>query len=130
VLTKLPLPFHNDAGEIQNLVELAEDDGFRGVALIKCRAGSRRSSHYHREKDSHYLFVLSGEMRYTERRYGSGTIVKTTVRQGQMVHTGPRVEHWTEFPVDTVLISITKLPGNHEHEGDLVRVPWLDEAPT
>ena len=128
MLAPLPLPFLNDAGEIQNLVELGPDDAFRGVALIRCRAGSRRSSHYHRGRDSHYLFVLSGEMVYTQRNYGSGTVVKFSVKPGQMVYTPPRVEHWTEFPVETVLISITRLPGNAEHEADLVRVPWIEES--
>lgn len=129
MLSALPAPFINDAGKIQNLVELAANDGFRGVAIIDCKAGSRRSSHYHRS-DAHYLYVLSGEMRYIERRYGSGTIVKFTVHPGEMVRTGPRVEHWTEFPVETRLISISKLSREHaEHEGDVVRVPWIDEEP-
>ena len=41
------------------------------------------------------------------------------------MHTGPNVEHWTYFPVDTVLVSVSKLHRTHEaHEADLVRVPW------
>lgn len=130
VLVPLPQPFINEAGEIQNLVELAENDGFRGVAIIRCRAGSRRSSHWHK-KDAHYLFVVSGEMLYTERAFGSGTILKFAVRPGQMVFTGPRTEHWAEFPKDTVLISISKLGRSHEeHESDVVRVPWITDVPT
>ena len=127
MLVPLPAPFVNDAGKIQNIVELAADDGFRGVAIIDCKAGSRRSSHYHLS-DSHYLYVLSGEMRYTERRYGSGTIVKFTVHPGEMVYTGPRIEHWTYFPVDTTLLSVARLSRQHdEHEKDLVRIPWIEE---
>lgn len=128
MLVPLPEPFINEAGRIQNIVELAANDGFRGVALIDCRAGSRRSSHFHLS-DSHYLYVLSGEMRYVERRYGSGTIVRLTVRPGEVVFTGPRVEHWTFFDVDTRLLNITKLPGSAEHRADLVEVPWIDEEP-
>lgn len=128
MLSPLPAPFINEAGKIQNLVELAANDGFRGVALLDCKAGSRRSSHYHRT-DGHYLYVLSGEMKYIERRYGSGTIVKFTVHPGEMVWTGPLVEHWTEFPVETRLLSISKLSRAHiEHENDLVRVPWIETA--
>jgi quercetin dioxygenase-like cupin family protein len=127
MLTALPTPFISDAGKIQNLVELAERDGFRGVAIIDSKAGSRRSSHFHKT-DQHWLYVVSGSMLYTERRYGSGTIVKFRVGPGEMVFTGSWVEHWTEFPEDTRLISISKLSRNHEeHEGDLVRVPWLEE---
>lgn len=128
MLVPLPAPFINDAGKIQNLVELPRTEGFRGVALIDCKAGSRRSSHYHK-RDGHHLYVVSGEMKYIERRYGSGTIVKFTVHPGEMVWTGPLVEHWTSFDVDTRLISISKLSREHsEHEGDIVRVPWIDET--
>jgi quercetin dioxygenase-like cupin family protein len=129
-LTKLPAPFISHAGVIQNLVELATNEGFRGVSVIDSEAGSRRSSHWHRT-DEHYLFVLSGSMLYTERKRGSGTVVSFTVNQGEMVHTGPMIEHWTSFPEDTRLISISKLSREHEeHERDLVRVDWLDEDPT
>lgn len=125
MLSALPQTFVNKSGWIQNLVEGGES--FQGVSLIHCLAGSRRSSHWHRT-DSHYLYVVRGEMRYAERAYGSGTLVKFTVKPGQMVHTGPRVEHWTFFPVETLLISISKLGRSHEaHEADVVRVPWIDE---
>ena len=126
----LPPRFESDAGVIQNLVELCRDDGACGVAIIDCKADSRRSSHYHKT-DWHYLYVLSGVMHYTERRYGSGSVVKFTVKEGQLVFTGPRIEHWTEFPVETRLISVSKLSRRHEeHEGDVVRVPWITDVPT
>jgi len=130
MLSDLPPPFINDAGKIQNLVELPQFEGFRGVSIIDSKAGSKRSSHWHRT-DSHYLYVLSGEMHYVEQRFGSETIVKFTVREGEMVHTGPCVLHWTSFPVDTRLISVSRLSRQHEeHERDLVRVDWIDEDPT
>ena len=127
MLAKLPEPFKNDAGTIQNIVELGAEEGFRGVAIIDCVAGARRSSHWHK-KDSHYLYVVHGEMLYTERRIGSGTVVRFMVKPGEMVYTGPRIEHWTEFPVETRLLSVSKLSRSHEeHEADVVRVPWIEE---
>ncbi len=126
MLSDLPEPFINEAGKIQNLVELAAGEGACGFAIIDTVAGSRRSSHYHK-RDWHYLYVLTGAMEYTERRYGSGTIVKFTVAPGEMVYTGPMVEHWSFFPTDTRMLSISKLSRKHDvHESDLVRVPWLD----
>ncbi len=113
--------FANEAGTIQNLVE----QPMGGFARIRSVAGSRRSSHYHKT-DAHYLFIESGEMRYRERKVGAETVVEVTVRAGQMIYTPPMVEHWTEFPVDTVMYSISKLSREHEqHEADLVRVEWL-----
>lgn len=131
MLVPLPDPFISEAGKIQNLVEIPKAmDGFRGLEIIYSLAGSRRSSHYHRA-DSHYLYVHSGAMVYTERRYGSGTIVKFTVHPGELVYTSPMVEHWSEFPVDTLMVCLSRFPRPHEeHERDVVRVPWIEEEPT
>lgn len=127
MLSTLPQTFVNKSGWIQNLVEGGEP--FEGVSLIHCLAGSRRSSHWHK-RDSHYLYVVSGEMRYAERKNGTDTLVKFTVKPGQMVWTGPRVEHWTFFPKETLLISISKLGRSHEaHEADVVRVDWIEDGP-
>jgi quercetin dioxygenase-like cupin family protein len=114
--------FADARGTIQNLVE--HECG--GVGLIHTKAGSRRSSHYHLT-DSHYLYIVSGKARYRERKVGTETVVEFWVGPGQMVHTGPMVEHWMSFPEDTVMISVSKLSRQHDvHEADLVRVDWLD----
>ncbi len=94
------------------------------MSVIHCKAGSRRSSHYHKT-DEHTLHVVSGRMLYTERAVGSTDLVWKTVPAGYSVHTLPLVEHWTEFPEDTVLVSVSRLHRTHEaHEADLVRIPW------
>lgn len=114
--------FADARGTIQNLVE--HEVG--GVGIIKTKAGSRRSSHHHLT-DSHYLYVVSGKARYRERKVGAETVVEFWVGPGQMVWTGPLVDHWMEFPEDTVMISISKLSRQHDvHEADLVRVDWLE----
>ena len=115
----LPLPFVNESGVIQNLVE--EPCG--SVAIITSVAGSVRSGHYHLT-DWHYLYVVQGEMRYGSRPVGSeGELEWVTAKEGEMIFTPPLVEHWTEFPVFTVLISASKLTRTHEnHEADLVRL--------
>lgn len=130
LLCPLPAPFVNDAGTIQNIFEAVPGGPpAKGVAIIHSKAGSRRSSHRH-ATDWHYLYVVSGSMRYTERRVGSETIVKLTVRPGEAVFTGPNVDHWAEFPEDTVMVSVSKLSRTQEeHENDLTRIPWLEELP-
>lgn len=101
------------------------------VSIIHCKAGSRRSSHWHKQ-DEHYLYVLSGKMRYWQRP------VDASIRPdrpmgvkefgpGEQVHTPPMVEHWTEFPVDTVLVSTARHHRHHAaHEADLERVGWFE----
>lgn len=118
-LSKLGERFENAAGWIQNLAE----ENVGGVAVIFSKAGSRRSDHWHRS-DNHELFVVSGRMEYYERPVGSEEKpVHRTINAGEMVFTGPNIEHATLFPVDTVLISLSRRARTHElHEQDLVRL--------
>ena len=117
--TPLPVPFVNIAGCIQNIVE--EPCG--SVAIITSVAGSFRSAHYHKT-DHHYLYVVQGEMRYGSRPVGSDADIEwETFEAGELCFTPPMTEHYTEFSVDTVLISMSKLTRTHEnHEADLVRL--------
>ena len=132
-LSKLGERFEDDRGVIQNLAERPVG----GVAVLFCKAGSSRSHHWHRT-DSHELYVVSGEMRYVERRAEPltadgpiGPTRQTTIRPGEMVRTGPRIPHSSYFPVDTVLISLSaRSRTKAEHEADLGRcdpLPWVDE---
>lgn len=118
-VVKVPTAHVSDAGTIRNL--LTEPCG--GVSIISCNMGSKRSSHYHLT-DSHWLYVVKGVMRYWERPVGSPEPPKEyRVHRGEMIHTGPMVEHWTEFPEGTLLLSLSDRPRDHaSHEADVVRV--------
>jgi quercetin dioxygenase-like cupin family protein len=111
----------NAAGTIRNLNVAGN------VSYLECKPGSRRSSHWHRS-DWHYLYVIYGYMNYYERPVGSDS--KPSFRRvaaGEMVFTGPNVEHWSEFPVMTAMISVSRLHRtNEQHEADLVRVGWFE----
>lgn len=114
--------FADERGTIQNLA----GGEFGGFARMFSKAGSRRSAHYHKS-DLHFMYVESGKMRYRERKVGAETVVEFTVSAGQMVYTGPNVEHWCEFLEDTVIFYVSKLFREHDtHEADLVRVEWLE----
>lgn len=111
--------FTDERGSIENIA-FGE---FRCVGIIESLAGSTRSKHYHLT-DSHVLYVLKGKMHYYERDldkcYPYDPIV---VEEGQSIFTPALKVHKTFFPVDTVLISCSKNPRDHEsHEADLVRV--------
>jgi mannose-6-phosphate isomerase-like protein (cupin superfamily) len=119
-----PPPFLNDAGSITNI---AFGD-FACVGIIRSFAGSYRSKHYH-QTDSHVLYVLEGEMLYWERELDGDYGPPIRVQQGEAIETGPLVVHQTYFPVNTVLISASKLQRDHQsHESDVVRVeePWQE----
>ena len=105
----------DDRGAIRNFHHAGN------VAVIESRAGTVRSNHLHRG-EWHWLYVVSGRMRYLE-KFGD-TVVERDVLPGQRVFTGPGVPHRTEFPVDTVLLSLAPAKTHDSHEADLVRVDW------
>lgn len=119
--------FSDERGHITNL--LPSPHGPIGeVSIIYSKAGSVRSNHYHKV-DSHWLYVLSGEIHYQEcpaindgpPNYEDEPSI---IGAGEMVFTGPRFWHRVYFPVDTVLISMSARPRDHEsHEADVVRAP-------
>jgi len=118
-LSKLGEVFTDARGAIQNIC-----DGVTGtVSIIVSNAGTRRSDHSHRQ-DGHLLYVVSGYFDYYERPVGSTERpTHRRIHQGEAVWTGPGIDHATIFPVDTVLLSTSLLPRNHEaHEADLIRL--------
>lgn len=122
VIEKPPVSFSDDRGYIKNLLNRP----CGGVQFIFSRAGSKRSSHWHKT-DGHVLYVLEGMFEYWERPVGSTEPPnRLLVMQGEQIYTGPGIEHWTRFCVDTQLISMSDKARTHaEHEADLVRVEWV-----
>lgn len=115
----LPRCFLNESGYIQNLVE--HECG--GVAVIRSRAGCVRANHYH-QTDWHYLYIISGSCHYFERPVGSDAKPRhREVRAGELIFTGPQMEHVLYFPESTLMVSVSKLNRKHEtHEQDVVRL--------
>ena len=115
----LPMPFEDERGSIQTLV----NGGIHAVQIITSKAGTVRANHYHRQ-DSHYMYVISGKMRYIERPAETDQPATWVyVDAGQLVHTPPMVEHAVEFMEDTVFLNITgKSREQADYESDLIRV--------
>lgn len=120
-IVSLPEPFINDKGIIQNLLLFP----ITSIAVITSKAGSVRSNHYHKT-DWHYLYILSGSMKYYERDIdGSSNIDPIIIKAGQMVFTPPMQVHKTEFIEDTIMISMAKNIRDHEHhEEDVIRLEF------
>ena len=116
---KLPKAHVSDAGRIQNLLELSHS----GTSIILSTANAVRANHWHRE-DWHYLYVLHGSFVYFWRPVGSkDTPARMTVVGGEMLYTPPREEHAMWFRENTVTVSMSRLPRDHEsHENDVVRL--------
>lgn len=110
--------FEDERGFIQNLLFT----NVQSIAIIKSKAGTVRSNHYHLT-DWHYLYVVSGEMEYYERELGDNfTATHTVVKAGGMVFTPPMKVHKTVFTKDTVLVSCAKNVRSYEiHNKDMVK---------
>jgi dTDP-4-dehydrorhamnose 3,5-epimerase-like enzyme len=115
-------PFVNEAGTIQNLV--LKPVG--GMAVIRSKAGSLRSNHYHKT-DWHYIYVVSGRLLYYEREVGSDRKPEPQeFGPDEMFFTPPMMEHCVAFLEDTVIVTGSRNPRFHEgHEADLVRVHFV-----
>jgi quercetin dioxygenase-like cupin family protein len=108
------IDFVDERGEIRNVEH---------VAFIYSAKGTVRSNHYHRT-NWHYLHVINGRMRYTERAVGGGDDVDFVVGTGGVVFTPPNREHRTEFLEDTLIISYAGMKPGGDYEADTVGVEW------
>ena len=119
-LVKLLEPFSDARGDIQPLLD---DEPMRSALTIRSVAGSVRANHYH-YTDWHYLYVISGRMEYYYRAVDSDEPpTHLTVLPGQMIFTPAMVVHRTDFPEDTLCVTLSGNPRDQEsYEADLVRV--------
>ena len=115
----LDTPFVDARGAIQPLIEAQ----MKSALLIESKAGAVRADHYH-YTDWHYLSVLSGEMTYYYRPVGSEDAPKVIiVRAGELVFTPPMMEHRTDFPMDTVCLTLSRNARDQAaYEADVVRI--------
>lgn len=126
VYRNLKPEFVDDRGGITKLL----DDGktaIRSVLLLTCKKGSIRANHYHK-KDSHYSYLLSGRMEYTEQLVGSngsfaGKAESVIIEAGDMVFSAPMTAHAMRFLEDSVFIAFaTESRRQSAYEEDTVRV--------
>jgi dTDP-4-dehydrorhamnose 3,5-epimerase-like enzyme len=124
-LVPLPASFENDVGIIQNLTL----HPVTSVTIINSKADTIRANHYHKT-DWHYLYILSGRIRYFERKVGETEIpIPSIFLPGQMFFTPPMVEHAMYFPVETTFITMARNNRSHDsHESDLVRVNFITKT--
>lgn len=110
--------FKNDVGEIINLLFT----NIQSVAVITSKKGTERSNHYHLT-DWHYLYVLSGSMKYSSRELSEPFNEKhIIVKAGEMVFSPPMKVHRTQFLEDTVLISCAKNVRSYKlHNQDMIK---------
>lgn len=118
--------FIDERGEIMKIL----DDGktvIKSVLIITSKAGSVRANHYHK-KDSHYCYMLSGKMEYTEQPINENGFKKETavVEVGDMVYTPPLTLHAMKFLEDSSFLTLATESRNQDnYEKDTVRMKLI-----
>lgn len=97
------------------------------VLVIPSKKGAVRANHYHK-KDTHYVYMVSGKMRYTVKDLSKKLAKKQSVilRAGDLVYTPAMTAHAMEFLEDSVFLALTTRKRDQKsYENDVVRVSLI-----
>lgn len=121
--------FVDERGFITRLVN-QDEFPIRAVLYIQRKKGSRGADHFHK-KDAHFIYVLSGKVKYGEidTRKKDAKIEYVTLEPGDIVLSRPMIAHTTVFLEDTVILAFTtENREQKDYESDTVRVDtFLDK---
>ena len=123
-LVNLEKPFVDVRGSIQPLVDLM----MRSAVMIESKAGSLRANHYHKT-DWHFIYVLRGQFEYFFRKTNSKEeIKKKIVKKGELLFTGPLIDHAMIYTEETEIIVLSKNPRDQKtYEEDTVRIDFMND---
>ena len=103
------------------------DHNISNVSLIKCNSNTIRSNHYHKT-DSHFMYVLKGQIDYFFKDIDNDNIKYINVKEGQNIFTPPLEIHATYFKVTTEIIVSSVNPRDKiTYENDTVRVDFINK---
>ena len=115
---------HEDArGIIQPLCDL----NMKSASLIVSKANTWRANHYHKN-DWHFIYVLKGSFEYYFRKTNSEEkIKKKIIKKGELLFTGPVVDHAMFYTEETKIIVLSKNPRDQKtYEEDTVRIDFMN----
>jgi len=115
------IPINQDErGQIVKVLE----GKITSVLVIPSKKGAVRANHYHK-KDTHYVYMISGKMRYTVKDLFKKQARKQSVilNPGDLVYTPAMTAHAMEFLEDSVFLALTTQKRDQKHyEDDTVRI--------
>ena len=113
--------------DVRGAITKILDNGtaIKSILLITSQPGAVRANHYHK-KDSHYSYLLSGKMEYSERAVDGGAIETAVLSSGDMVFTPPQMIHAMRFLEDSVFLAMaTESRSQEDYEADTVRIELI-----
>ena len=122
-LVNLPKGYEDARGVIQPLCDL----NMKSASLIVSKANTWRANHYHKN-DWHFIYVLKGSFEYYFKKTNSDEkIKKKIVKKGELLFTGPVVDHAMFYIEETEIIVLSKNPRDQKtYEEDTVRIDFMN----
>ena len=122
-LVNLPKGYEDARGIIQPLCDL----NMKSASLIVSKANTWRANHYHKN-DWHFIYVLRGSFEYYFKKTNSDEkIKKKIVKKGELLFTGPVVDHAMFYTEETEIIVLSKNPRDQKtYEEDTVRIDFMN----
>ncbi len=113
--------------DVRGAITKILDNGtaIKSILLITSETGAVRANHYHK-KDSHYSYLLSGKMEYSEKPVAGGDIQTAALSAGDMVFTPPQMIHAMRFLEPSVFLAMaTESRSREDYEADTVRIELI-----
>ena len=122
-LVNLPKGYEDARGIIQPLCDL----NMKSASLIVSKPNTWRANHYHKT-DWHFIYVLKGSFEYYFKKTNSNEKTKKKiVKKGELLFTGPIVDHAMFYTEETEIIVVSKNPRDQEtYERDTVRIDFMN----
>ena len=120
----LPEGYKDTRGIIQPLCDL----NMKSASLIVSQPNSWRANHFHKT-DWHFIYVLRGQFEYFFRKTNSKEeIKKKIVKKGELLFTGPLIDHAMIYTEETEIIVLSKNPRDQKtYEEDTVRIDFMND---
>ncbi len=122
-LINLSKGYEDARGIIQPLCDL----NMKSASLIVSKPNTWRANHYHKT-DWHFIYVLKGSFEYYFKKTNSDEKVqKKIVKKGDLLFTGPVVDHAMFYTEETEIIVLSKNPRDQKtYEEDTVRIDFMN----
>ena len=124
-LIKLKDKFEDNRGFIQPLCDLS----MKSALLISTKKNKWRANHYHKQ-DWHFIYVIKGEFEYYFKKTNvDEKINKKIVSEGQLLFTGPMIDHAMFYTKETEILVVSRNPRDQKtYEEDTVRIDFMDDS--
>lgn len=115
--------FIDDRGYISRVINDSKLP-IKSILFITRKAGAITANHYHKT-DAHYIYCLTGKIRYFEKdmRKKNARVTSVILEPGDLVLSLPMIAHATEFLEDTTFLAFASENRDQKaYEEDTVRI--------